>query len=105
MHISDYDIIRKSWNGPNGPVEIEIRWNPDHVALEDGGSMAHLEIESLDRSPLPVTETGYRSHFVNEAEVSRFGGAEAYVDAWFASVMLTPQGRNSVLAARQLSLF
>lgn len=101
MHISNYDIIRKSWNG----IEFEIRWNPDHVALDDGNSMAHLEIESLDRSPLPVTETGCRSHFVNEAEVSRFVGAEAYVDAWFASVMLTPQGRATLQAARQLSLF
>jgi hypothetical protein len=101
MHISNYDIIRKSWNG----IEFEIRWNPDYVAFDDGGSMAHLEIESLDRSPLPVTETGYRSHFIHEAEVSRFGGAEAYVDAWFASVMLTPQGRTTLQAACQLSLF
>lgn len=105
MHNSDYAIIQKSWNGPNGPVEIEIRWNPDYVAFEDGGSMAHLEIESLDRSPLPVTETGYRSHFIHETEVSRYGGAEAYVDAWFASIMLTAQGRTKVQAIRQLSLF
>lgn len=101
MHISNYDIIRKSWNG----IEIEIRWNPDHVALDDGSSMAHLEIESLDRSPLPVTETGYRSHFIHEAEVAHYGGAEAYVDAWFAAVMFTPQGRNTYQAARQLPLF
>jgi len=105
MHDSDYAIIPKEWKGPNGKVEFEIRWNPEYVAFEEGGSMAHLEIESLDRSPLPVTETGYRSHFVREAEVLRAGGAEAYVDAWFASIILTAQGRTKVQAIRQLSLF
>ena len=48
---TDYAIIHKNWNG----IEIEIRWNADYVAFDDGESMAHLEVESVKpaRAPLP----------------------------------------------------
>jgi hypothetical protein len=101
MNLDDYIIIPKTWNG----IEFEIRWYPDCIGFDDGTSMAHLEIESLDRAPLPITETGYKSHFVGKEVVDQYGGPETYVDAWFASVMLTPQGRTTLQAARQLSLF
>lgn len=74
---ADFDIIRKDWNG----ITIEIRWTLDYLTYDDGQSMTHLEIESLDRSPLPVAANGYRSDFVPEGDIVRFGGAEAYVDA------------------------
>ena len=79
---TDYAIIHKNWNG----IEIEIRWNADYVAFDDGGSMAHLEIESISpaRAPLPITETGYRSHFIHRSNVDHMGGPEAYVEAWIA---------------------
>ena len=79
---TDYAIIHKNWNG----IEIEIRWNADYVAFDDGGSMAHLEIQSIKpaRAPLPITETGYRSHFIPRSSVDALGGPEAYVEAWIA---------------------
>lgn len=81
---ADFDIIRKDWNG----ITIEIRWTLDYLTYDDGSSMTHLEIESLDRSPLPVAMNGYRSDFIPEADIARFGGAEAYVDAMLGQVSL-----------------
>lgn len=43
---------------------------------------AHLEIVTADRSPHPISETGYRSHFCPRVEVEDAGGPLAYVTAW-----------------------
>ncbi len=103
MNISDYAIIHKSWNG----IEIEIRWNPDHLAFDDGTGMAHLEIESIkpSRAPLPMTETGYRSHFTPRSDVYRYGGAEAFVDAWLHEAAQSAAWRCANQVSRQLALF
>jgi hypothetical protein len=68
---TDYAIIHKNWNG----IEIEIRWNADYVVFDDGESMAHLEVESVKpaRAPLPITETGYRSHFIQSQQCRSHG--------------------------------
>ena len=100
---TDYAIIRKNWNG----IEFEIRWIADYVSFDDGQSMAHLEIESISpaRAPLPITETGYRSHFTNRCNVDHMGGPEAYVEAWLDEMSRTPAWRETVAASRQLALF
>ena len=104
----NYTIIRKHWNGPCGQVAYEIRWNPNYVIFDDGSMMGHMEIESHDRSPLPITATGYRSHFIHACIVDENGGAESYTDAWFAFALSVPAGHAiaaAVNADRQLSLF
>jgi hypothetical protein len=100
---TDYAIIRKNWDG----IEIEIRWNPDYLAFEGRPDMAHLEIESIRpaRAPLPMTETGYRSHFIQPDEVERFGGPEAYVEAWITELAGTAAWHQTDAASRQLALF
>jgi hypothetical protein len=104
---TDYAIIRKNWNGPNGQIEIEIRWIADYVSFDDGQSMAHLEVESVKpkHAPLPITETGYRSHFINRINVDHMGGPEAYVEAWIDEMSRTQAWRETASASRQLALF
>lgn len=98
---ADYAIIHKNWNG----IEIEIRWIADYVSFDDGQSMAHLEVESVKpaRAPLPITETGYRSHFINRSNVDHMGGPEAYVEAWIDEMSHTPW-RDTAAASCQLAL-
>jgi hypothetical protein len=100
---TDYAIIHKNWNG----IEIEIRWIADYVSFDDGQSMAHLEVESVKpaRAPLPITETGYRSHFINRSNVDHMGGPEAYVEAWIDEMSRTHAWREIASASRQLALF
>lgn len=40
---------------------------------------AHITIESLDRSPLPFTETGYKSLFVAFAQLAEYETPEQFV--------------------------
>lgn len=96
-------IIRKNWNG----IEIEIRWIADYLAFDDGQSMAHLEIESIApaHAPLPITETGYRSHFIGRSVVEHMGDPEAYVEAWIDEMSHTHAWRETAVASKQLALF
>jgi hypothetical protein len=100
---TDYVIIHRIWNG----IEIEIRWQPDYCHFDDGRSMAHLEVESINpkRAPLPITSTGYRSHFIHAADVEIMGGPEAYVDAWIGHLAKSRSWRIADQASRQLALF
>lgn len=49
------------------------------------GVIVHLDIESIHsmRVPLPITDTGYRSHFHPSGTIEARGGDVAtYVTAW-----------------------
>ena len=71
---------RIDWNG----VEIEISWAPDWIAYDDCTGTGHLEVRSIApaREPLPITETGYRSHFINASGIEAHGSPEAFVRLW-----------------------
>ncbi|WP_281823919.1 hypothetical protein [Jannaschia rubra] len=61
------------WRG----IALEITFTPEKFGLVD-----HIEIMTEGRVSLPVTETGYRSHFVPVRVVVEHGGAVAFVTAW-----------------------
>jgi len=50
-------------------IAILIKWYPYYY----GDYIAHLEITSENRLPLPITETGYRSHFIQREAVQYYG--------------------------------
>lgn len=94
------------WEG----ITIEIAYEPNwlHVASRSSGlSSAHLDIRSIrpDRAPLPITETGYRSHFLHPDEIDGFGGPVAYVEAWLNQMARTSEWQEHLGRSRQLSLF
>lgn len=92
------------WSG----ITIEIRWEPNWLNLSGGDyDTAHLEVESIspERAQLPVTETGYRSHFISPATVAAYGGPVAYVEAWLETESQAPDWRRVEQERRQLSLF
>ena len=80
-----------TWRG----VEIEITYNPDKFGMVD-----HIELRTENKVPLPVTETGYRSHFINRGAVAHHGGAVAFVTAW-----LDHEAERLEWSNDQLSLF
>ena len=100
---NDYSITRTRWNG----IEIEIRWNADYLVYDDRTHMAHLEIVSVfpERSPLPITETGYRSLFTPKAAMEGYDSAEAFVEAWLDHESRSQDWKAFDQANRQLSLF
>lgn len=84
------------WNG----IKIMVTHTPNYC-----GEIDHVELHAEDRQRLPVTETGYRSHFCHESQVEPYGSALAFVQAWLDFEAMKPEWRAYEFASRQLSLF
>ena len=98
------ELHRLQWNGILLEVSYEPQWLPPSILGED---IAHLEVRSLDPTdaPLPITETGYRSHFIAASAIAAAGGPVAYVDMWLTTESDAPAWREREQSARQLALF
>ena len=103
---SNIQIHTLIWQG----IELEIRYTKSwSVSFEKtyGHSMAHLEVRTVTQThqALPITETGYRSHFIVAGEIEVFGGPVGYVQAWLDDAANNPAWKDSAAANGQISLF
>lgn len=87
-------------------IAIAVAYEPDWLSLKDG-MVAHIEVRSIqpEREPLPITETGYKSHFTGRQNIEALGGPVAYVLAWLDAEAKSAKWRAADAARRQLSLF
>ena len=67
--------------------------------------MDHIEIHTEDRTPVPITETGYKSHFFPTGGLGEFETAVDFVRAWLEHDAESKKWKAQALAAQQLSLF
>lgn len=81
-------------------IGLIVRCTPQRFTDHD-----HIEIESDDRVRLPITETGYRSHFLLAEEWAEFGDPVGFVMAWLDDAAGTDEWRAYEAERRQLSLF
>jgi hypothetical protein len=106
MEDQPYQREQIIWRG----ITIEVRycpdWSPSYREIY-GYTLAHLEIESINPplAPLPMTETGYRSHFSGAPLIDEEGGPVAFVRIWLDKAASTPEWKAKEAAARQFSLF
>lgn len=91
---------------------LEFEWNSILIALtyrhKRWGVIDHIELETIDppRAPLPITETGYRSHFLDASELEFFeNDPHQYVLAWLNEAGEQPAWQKQQDDARQYSLF
>jgi hypothetical protein len=84
------------WQG----LRLTVRHQPDWAAGFD-----HIEITSERRLPFPISETGYRSHFLHGDALKEYGNAESFVRAWLAEAEQSASWRRMRDASRQPSLF
>ncbi|MDF1600942.1 hypothetical protein PZ895_14360 [Mesorhizobium sp. YIM 152430] len=92
-----------TWQGRT----IEVRYEPRWLGSDGPFNTAHLELEVIEpaRSPLPVTETGYRSCFLKAQLVEEMGGPVAFALSWLDQSAKTQSWKDSEHASRQMSLF
>lgn len=86
----DTQIHRFAWQG----IEVEATYTP-----VKWGVIAHLEIRSTspERAPLPITETGYRSHFHPVGTVEAQGGdVVAQVIAWLDEEAVSAEWKRHI---------
>ena len=65
--------------------------------------LAHIEVRAP--LPLPITETGYRSHFDRSDTIEAAGRSVAFVLAWLDHEAGRPEWRAAQDRAAQLCLF
>ena len=80
-----------TWRG----IQIAITFTPEKFGMTE-----HIELHSENKIALPVTETGYRSHFIPVGTVAQHGDPVAYVTAW-----LNFEAERTGWRGTQLSLF
>ena len=94
-----YQIYRFAWAG----IEIEAVYTP-----LKWGAIAHLAIRSITPkdAPLPITSTGYRSHFHQPGTIEALGDdVVAQVTAWLDEEAAKPHWQAHIEASRQDELF
>ena len=94
--MSDKQLESLTWED----IEIETSYSPSDIM-----GYAHLELRTKNKEKLPVTETGYRSHFLKQGVVEEAGGPTAFVLAWLDMEANDPMWRRQQAAANQLELF
>lgn len=92
-------VHRFTWRGIGiEAIYVPVKW----------GVIAHLEIHTIQppRAPLPITETGYLSHFHPCGSIEAKGGdVVAQIMAWLDEEAAKPAWRHYVEASRQGELF
>lgn len=93
------ETLQLTWRNTRLTIRFERRF------LGSSLITAHLQIESAGRVPLPITETGYKSHFMTAEMIDAEGGPIAYVQAWLDDAARSADWREAESARAQLTLF
>lgn len=102
--MTTYKTWHLNWQGQN--IDIRFHKNIFPSAYKSlGYVLVHLEIETIDRSPLPITETGYRSHFCSLRGIEAHGTPVDFVRAWLDNEAQSQQWKAFEEKSRQLNLF
>lgn len=93
-----------TWEGIRISVSFERNWLQ---STSPHFRTAHMQLQTVSpaRVALPMTETGYRSHFLPVEHVDAEGGAVAYALAWLAHEAQKPEWQAQQGKSQQLSLF
>ena len=80
-------------------IAVSISHTPNWLNSE----FHHIELRADEK--LPVTETGYRSHFIHRDDFTRFENVTAFVEQWLEEAAKSPGWIRHKVESRQLSLF
>lgn len=91
----EYETFELIWQDRKVEVSYQTNWlNSGHW---------HIELRCAER--LPVTETGYRSHFVILAPGTGEAEIAVLVSSWLDAAADTAEWRRHLEDSRQLKLF
>ncbi len=93
--MEEAQTYKLDWQGR----KIETSYQPRSFA-----GTAHLQIRVKHARPLPITETGYRSHFASPADVEHMGGPAAYVEAWLDAMAQSKTWKRIARGGYQMTL-
>ena len=90
-----------TWRG----IKIMIHYKSNYFDSKKSSSIAHLDITTEKRVPLPFTESGYRSHFFHANELEEYATPTDFVKAWLEETAKSKKWKEQERKQNQLSLF
>ena len=100
--MEEKQTYQTSWQGIPLSVSYCPSWSTSYGEIY-GYDLAHIEVRGP--CPLPITETGYRSHFDRSDNIDAEGGPVAFVLAWLDSEAQGKAWKKAEVKTRQLTLF
>jgi hypothetical protein len=100
--LKTYEI---TWTHPSTGKQVLVRIRHTRNYLVSGTD--HIEVESIKppRTPLPITETGFMSHFIDAVQLRDAEGPERFVERWIEREQQTKAWKARDLGNRQGDLF
>jgi len=92
-------VEKFTWRG----IEMSATHTPDYISA--GWSHIELRVVKPKGRPVPITDTGYLSHFLDEADLKAAGGAVAFFRAWLDREADSKAYRKALARWQQLDLF
>lgn len=89
-------VTQTEWRG----IALEITYTTEYFS-----GMDHIAIRSGEKVRLPITETGYRSHFLRAQDIAPYDDAHDYVLAWLDDAAEGDAWKRYEASRQQLSLF
>ena len=91
--------VRFTWSD----IVLSVRHQPDYISK--GWDHIELRVVAPKGAILPITSTGYLSHFVVAQEVIAAGGPVALFTAWLERESKSKKWKAEELKSRQGDLF
>ncbi len=84
-------------------ITCRVRHTPNY--LSKGWSHIEIIVQKPEGAPLPITETGYRSHFLDADHLNRAGGPIRFFLDWIESEARSKSWAKAEFNWRQGDLF
>ena len=84
-------------------VTCSVTCTPNYI--NEGWTHLELRVLAPQGAPLPITRTGYLSHFIDADELAAAGGAVAFFTAWLDRDAKTKRWQKTEMRWRQGDLF
>jgi hypothetical protein len=84
-------------------ITCRVKHTPNYI--NKGWSHLEIVVVSPKGAPLPITGTGYRSHFLDAGLIAKAGGPVAFFECWMNSEATTKAWAKADFKWRQGDLF
>ncbi|MEM1122899.1 MAG: hypothetical protein AAGJ18_20815 [Bacteroidota bacterium] len=89
------------WRG----IKMTINYKENYFETTKGNGVHHLEVVTKNDQPIPITKTGYKSHFTYGDDVKQYETPVDFVKAWLEKKAKSKEWKAYEKKKNQLTLF
>lgn len=97
--------IEMIWQHPANSRAVRLRVDHTRNYLVAGTDHIEIHVIAPKKAVIPLTDTGYRSHFIDGGQLKEAGGVRRFVEQWLATESHSKEWQKKELARQQGDLF